>query len=68
MVKRGYNYAVNQTIEIAKYLPNKENKDLYKKVVRSIFNDMLIQHTNLPRKERRKLVADLNDELRKLLK
>ena len=60
MVKKlGFQYALDQTLAIAKHLPNKQNIELYKKTVQSIFDDHLQRHTWFNRSQRRAKVSEL---------
>lgn len=67
-VKRGYKYALEMTLKIAKALPNKQDKKLYKKTVHSIFDDMLQENTTFNRRQRRNMVTELDQRLKELLK
>lgn len=60
----GLQKAINQTLEIAKYLPNKDDKKLYKKTVQSIFDDQLQIYTDFNRKQRREALKQLKEAMK----
>lgn len=66
--KKGYQFAVDTTVSIARNLKTfSSNKKLYKKTVRSIFDDQLRAHTSLNRVSRHRLLKELTDELKKVM-
>ncbi len=56
--------AIDQTIQIAKALPHKDNHKLYTKTVQSIFDDQLKEFTNMNRIQRHNARKNLKKALK----
>lgn len=62
--KLGLKIAIETTVRIAEHLPNKDNKELYRKTVESIFDDQLKAYTNFNRQQRHDCRKFLKESMR----